>query len=61
MDFIIGLPKSEGKSVIMVIPPFNQRQPFDPLCMFIRYKATNISFQPFVYYLSFPIRLRMIR
>ena len=44
-----------------VIPPFSQRQPFDPLCLFIRYKATKMSFQTFVYYLSFPIRLRMIR
>ena len=44
-----------------VIPPFSERQPFDPLCMFIRYKATKISFQTFVYYLSLPIKLMMIR
>ena len=44
-----------------VIPPFRQRQPFDPLCLFIRNKATKISFQTFIYYLNLPIRLRMIR
>ena len=44
-----------------VIPPFSQRQPFDPLCLFIRYKAMKISFQTFVHYLNFPIRLRMYK
>ena len=24
-----------------VIPPFSERQPFDPLCLFIRYKQGN--------------------
>ena len=44
-----------------IVPPFCQGQPLDPLCLFVRRKATKIPFQKFIHNFILPIRLRMVR